>query len=589
MRLGLCILAVLAIATAVASEEVKPKEEPESTQTPLPSDLEEKVEVVEPLPTGEDPASFQTRLDTEEVGSRGQDLADLFRRVPGARVQDYGGLGSYATLSMRASTAEQVTVLVDGVPQNRALGGPVDLSSIPATQVEEINVFRGFGAASLGLGGVGGLVDIRTKPAGSTHGVQVQADLLGGGYQTGRLAASLAVPTGESRALRFDVEALATEGNFWFLDTGGTFFNADDDVVRRRENNDIHQTALRFQHAWERIGPSQVRVALNLQDRDRGVPWIDNLPTSTARLENRLADLTTVWNRRGRGSTEDLEVVFNAFEADSRFLDENADFGAATDRTTQMRGAGLAGVWRVSTGKHNVTTRADGRWEQARVRDALLVIEDRGGAERSLLGLTVEDMVSLGRWTVSPSLRWDLRDDEFIAGGGGTLPPPAEDLSEDALSGKIGVVWAAGPKTNIRGSIGSFYRAPSLRELFGNRGALRGNPDLRSERGRAAEVGVVHGLSRGGFETSIEIVGFGRRTEDLIHFRQQSQGVAVAVNLLDTEVYGVEALASLSWRNGVWLDASLTRQRATDVSGGPFDGQPLIYHPERLGYAGVRW
>ena len=73
----------------------------------------------------------------------------------------------------RASTAEQVTILVDGVPQNRALGGPVDLSSIPATQVDTITVFRGFGPASLGLGGIGGVVDIRTRPAGSALGAQV--------------------------------------------------------------------------------------------------------------------------------------------------------------------------------------------------------------------------------------------------------------------------------------------------------------------------------------------------------------------------------------------------------------------------------
>ena len=44
--------------------------------------------------------------------------------------------------------------------------------------------------------------------------------------------------------------------------------------------------------------------------------------------------------------------------------------------------------------------------------------------------------------------------------------------------------------TTVRGSVGSFYRSPNLRELFGDRGALRGNPDLVAERGTAAELAL---------------------------------------------------------------------------------------------------
>jgi iron complex outermembrane receptor protein len=558
-------------------------------EVPLPSDLEERVEIREPLPRGEDPAAFQTRLSTEEINSRGQDLADILRRVPGAHVRDYGGLGSYATISLRASTSEQVTVLVDGVPQNRALGGAVDLSSIPATQVEEINVFRGFGPADLGLGGVGGVIDVRTKPVGSSPAVQGQVDLLGGSLETGRLAAAVSIPTGEARGLRLDAEAMTSAGSYFFLDTGGTYFNSSDDQVRRRENNGLEQTALRLQHAWDRIGRDRVRVALNLQDRERGVPWIDNLPTGSARLTDRRGDFTTSWVRSGQGRTDDVEVVLNAFGTESRFADPDADFGIATDRITEMEGVGLAGVWRGSLGLHRVTARADLRRERAAVRDLLLSIDDRGGGERSWLGLTVEDVVTTGRWTVSPSLRWDYRADEFVEGGGGTLPPPAEDVTEGAGSGKIGVAWAAGPRTSVRGSVGTFHRPPSLLELFGNRGALRGNPTLRPERASSAELGVAHVTETAGPRLDVELVGFGRRTRDMIHFRQQSQGVAVAVNLLETEVFGFEGMGGVGLRNGLRFDFSVTWQRATDRSGGPFDGKPLIFHPEWLGYTGLRW
>ena len=128
-----------------------------------PVELEERVAVRAALPDDEDVAAFSTTVVLDDARARGAELADVLRRVPGARVRDYGGFGRFATVTLRGSTAEQVTVLVDGVPQNRSLGGPVDLSAIPLSQVEEVHIFRGFAPAALGLGGIGGVIDVRVR------------------------------------------------------------------------------------------------------------------------------------------------------------------------------------------------------------------------------------------------------------------------------------------------------------------------------------------------------------------------------------------------------------------------------------------
>ena len=70
--------------------------------------------------------------------------------------------------------------------------------------------------------------------------------------------------------------------------------------------------------------------------------------------------------------------------------------------------------------------------------DDIGALRDRGGVNRDLVAITVQDLLPLGRLTVAPSLRWELRQDTFLAAGGGALPPPATDLDEDNLSGKIG-------------------------------------------------------------------------------------------------------------------------------------------------------
>jgi len=99
VRVAGYIVIVLLMAGAIRAAET---DDEQSDDGPQPSGITERVEVHAPLPEGQDVAAFATRLDTEEVTMRGEDLAEVLGRVPGARVFDYGGLGSYATLSLRA-------------------------------------------------------------------------------------------------------------------------------------------------------------------------------------------------------------------------------------------------------------------------------------------------------------------------------------------------------------------------------------------------------------------------------------------------------------------------------------------------------
>jgi iron complex outermembrane receptor protein len=580
---------LLALGAAIAAGALALADDaPEEETTEPKPEFEERVLVRERPAEDADPAAFRTTITGEELSGRAGDLADVLRRVPGARVRDYGGLGSYATVSVRASTAEQVRVLVDGVPQNRALGGPVDLSSIPATQIDEIHVWRGFSPTGLGPGAVGGVIDVRSKPPGSEPDVAV--DLVAGELGTRRASASLALPSGRASGFRADAEGISSDGDFLFLDTGGTPGTTDDDVVRSRTNNDLESLAVQLQQGWNELGRSRLRLSLRLHDRERGVPWVDNLATQTARHEERLADLTASWTRTGGERSPETRVILDGFDQKLRFFDPDGDFGVATDRHTEMSGGGASCVLRHTRGPHRLQLRADARRERVSVRDDRLPqAPERGGSRRTILGLALEDALALGRWVVAPSLRWDRRDDDFVAGSEGTLPAPAADVTEDGWSGKLGVAYSLAGGTTIRGSAGSAFRSPNLLELFGDRGSLRGNPGLRAERSRAVELGVAHRGTGDALAGSVEVVGFARRTDDLIYFRQQSQGVAVATNLLDARVYGIETSAGVSWRTMLHVDLGVTRQRATDCSGGPFDGRPLIYHPEWLGYLGLRW
>ena len=561
------------VIAAVAAEE------PE--RSPLASRLEEQVEVRAELPEEEEVAAFATTIETDRAAERAEDLADLLRRVPGARVRDSGGLGSYATVSLRASTAEQVTVLVDGVPQNRALGGPVDLSSIPASQIERIKVYRGFGPARFGLGGLGGVVDVRTRAA--VPSTEASVDLLAGELETQRLAWSLSPASGGNGALRIGGEALRGDGDYFYLDDRGTPFNPSDDFERRRVNNEVEQWSLLMQQTWERGNEERLRVGLRLQRRDRGVPGLGNFQSETAALDEGLEDLSASWTRPGRGAVESWVVKLDGFRQTIDFVDREGKIGIdVQDQTTRLVGGGLDGLMRAAAGRQHFLVRLDLRREQAKVRDRLKGQADRGGADRDLLALTAEDLITLGRLTLAPSLRWEYLRNEFRRGGAGTIHPLTEDIADGNWAGKLGVAYRTSAEFALRGSVGRFHRNPNLLELFGDRGAVLGNSALDPESGETVELGLAWKRERPRVGWNVEAVGFGRRVDDLISLILTSQATSQPRNIATAEVYGLELSVAADWPWGLELYAAGTLQRATDTG---FD-EPIPLQPEEMAFLG---
>ncbi|RMF76395.1 MAG: TonB-dependent receptor, partial [Acidobacteria bacterium] len=202
----------------------------------------------------------------------------------------------------------------------------------------------------------------------------------------------------------------------------------------------------------------------------------------------------------------------------------------------------------------------------------------------------LEDVVARGRWTVAPSLRWERRADRFLAGAGGLLPPPAASATEDGLSGKLAVRRALGRRLALRATAGRVYRAPSLLELFGDRGAVVGNPALRPESGTKLEAGVSYETRDDAARRhlSAEIVAFGSWIDDLVVFELNSQSTAVPRNVGRARIAGLEAL--VTWRGRrLALSASGTLQHAEDRSGGVLDGARLVGRPARLGSLTADW
>jgi len=101
---------LLGLAAATPSDSTASPPQPVLT---LP---EVRVEARRPEPSARrrQPTGFVSDVPAGASGHAFETLGDLLGRTAGARIQQYGGLGSFATVSLRGAPAGQLAVYVDG-------------------------------------------------------------------------------------------------------------------------------------------------------------------------------------------------------------------------------------------------------------------------------------------------------------------------------------------------------------------------------------------------------------------------------------------------------------------------------------------
>ncbi|GAA4357854.1 TonB-dependent receptor plug domain-containing protein [Hymenobacter saemangeumensis] len=97
-------------------------------------------------------------------------LDDLLRLLPALEVQSRGSFGAQADITLRGSTFNQVLLLLDGMRLNDPLTGHfAGYLPIAPSEIEQIEIVRGPGAALYGPDAVGGFINIVTKTFAATQ------------------------------------------------------------------------------------------------------------------------------------------------------------------------------------------------------------------------------------------------------------------------------------------------------------------------------------------------------------------------------------------------------------------------------------
>jgi len=546
-----------------------------------------------------DETASNTVITRSQLANSTSDLPEVLDEQPGLRTSRLGGLGSFSSMAIRGSTGDQVNVYLDGVPLNSGLGGAVDLSSVPLGPIQRVVIYRGLAPLTFGASAMGGVVSVRTWSPEAQR-----LELRGGGGSFGTRFGRLfygggAGDWGGSVALDYQ----GTEGDFAFVNDGGTAFEPSDDVESIRSNNGFNGGSLMLK-GRVRLSKALTLDAVNLLNAKKcGIAGHGLHPTMAAHL-------TTIRNvaglhlrgQRVAGTGLDFSVVPWVTWSQLSFKDPLGEVGVGTDDTLDQH---------VSPGLRlhsSLTLPLDGdmRWwlspqvalelrheafsPGSPALDPLTVISSTrtrlsvgGGVQFGLDPMDTEVIASLRHESSWSSLYIPENRDDL------TREEP-QNTAVEALTWRVAVAQRTIDNVKLTANLSHSVRMPSLFELFGNTGAVLGNPSLLPERGLNADLGMVYrpNLASSTDTLALEIYGFWNQSEDRIQFVRTSQGVSVAQNIDAAEIYGVEVGSYLDVLTHLRARASFTWMPAMNRSQAPaYAGKQLPNRPRWKGYGRI--
>jgi iron complex outermembrane receptor protein len=553
-------------------------------------------------------SGFVATLDVVDRRHRVEDLSSVLSQMIGVRVRQYGGLGGFATVSIRGSSSNQVDVYLDGVPLNDAYTGVSNVGDLPLDGVRRVEVFRGFTPSHLGSSSMGGSINLITendegfgKP---TLISKVEARQSYGSFETSKQTVSL---WSELQRVKFFVHGgrLTSQGNFEFLNDNTTPLNTADDRPAVRLNNDFE--------SWNALGRlfaelpalGNATVSYNAAVREGGVPGVGSFQSLTARSQRRsqlvnvqLDPQAVFWDR--------VQTFAGGFysQTDERFHDPNGEIGLTpqdTDNSFQSYGGSVRA--RLRSGKVPVTLEAfyEAKDESFRPRQTLpepSIGPDRG---RTTQTATISgDLFLLDQNLVlSVTQRFLSQTTEFYDPPQllGLPPSPQGKTRRNAQTPRLGFRWHPMSVLTFKGNWGRTFRQPTMLELFGNIGSVTGAAGLEPEEGENRDIGVVLALDAAGAlrDVFVEVVYLDNEIDNLILFFPNSQFTSRPTNIGSARILGWEVSVSTLLFNRLRFAGNYTHLDARDTGPIPFyNGNELPGRPRDdvtllLDYVRARW
>jgi len=500
-----------------------------------------------------------------------KDLGELLSKIPGVRVTKLGGRGSYTVVSIRGSTAGQVAIYLNGILMNMGGEGAVDLSTIPLSAVERIEVYRGSVPARFGISGIGGVINIVTFEESKFNVVKASA----GSF---RSYSAESINNVGKALISLNLEC--SRGDYLYDNDNGTPFNPSDDYEARRQNNAYRLNDIKISR---KVG-DRTKIFLNYFSKHRELPKPapgsdrdDFVSRSNLSEERFLGEITT--NFRLSNKTMGAFSIYGLL-SEREFRNPYGDIGWGGQKHNWYNSyklGGRASLNYLLSEEGLLEAYLDFSFEKLIPGGDIVSqgywspLKGVSEYERGLINFSLDYNISKGKLILVPWVRflslWESSK---------KLDGVEENSTDDSFCYGIRSKYILDENWAIKATWGKAVRLPTFYEKFGDGAFILPNPGLKSERGENFDFGLEY-MSK---DLMISVTYFRSDIDDLIEFVMANPKFAYYKNIKGAKVEGIELEFSKVWSMGWSANLSYTYMRSRSEILGYREGKPLPNRPE---------
>lgn len=551
----------------------------------LPSVVVERERTVAESENERDSTGAVTTIERKELDRPGENLDQVLDRQAGVSAVRLGGLGDFSAASIRGSSFDQVLVFLDGIPLNAGLGGAVDLSALPLSHIERMEIYRGFAPVEATASALGGAVFLSTreleKKTLSARGGYgsfntISAGLFGGGL--------IDFTGNEKTRMAAGLDFMHSRGNFSFRNNNGTALDPSDDFDQKFTNRDFDRVGTLFKVTHDFTPRARGTFLQDFFYREGGLQRGGAVITTRSRLQLVRSITGVEFRLRDAVINEDSLRLQAYYTFSQTELDDPlGEFrGFPQDEIKKSYSPGTSVTWRGGHGAIRGTTHFSYRFERYSPAYRIPTVFTDGTSDRQSVAWALGGELEMpgAKLLVAPQYRYEHAWNSFRpASTSSPLNPQKVRQSGGGHSVRGGLLWKPVDGFKLRGNAGRAFRFPSLFELFGDSALIAGNPHLKPEKGLNLDSGFELTRNHELIAAKAGITFFYQDVDNLIQF-VRTLVLTRPENVDRATIKGVESSLSVTALAAFRLDAThtwLTSRIRSKVAAR--DGRKIPFRP----------
>jgi len=486
--------------------------------------------------------NFQV-FERSEFINRYENLASFLEQQNGMQVQQSGGLGNPALISIRGANSSQTQLLINGIAVNNSQYGSYDLNSIPINQIERIEISRSGSSFDLSDRAIGGTINIVTRVQGSGHTLSMR-------YRSeSTYAFAMSSQPSQGLSVQYDHEQSAN--NYDYPVPSPYNDSQNQNQIRPLENAEFRRSSLQLIQQFESL-----TISGRYNQQDKNIPYyFRNNPDNSAQLSQEDFSLSATDNYQFNHQISNAKIMSDhqwqlyLNKVDERYQDPDGLIGLGMDNDDfNQYKVELQGQSKIEIKNWLFQSQLQGFEEGFASRhtddtDSYECDTPQGSCDQLAYQKSLTILIA-GKW-IDLKKNHDISFD-FYRKASNSYNRKRSTISSSNESNQIfyGYNFKYGYYFNqheAQLSLKKSHKTPSLFQRYGDRGLLLGNEDLLAETSRTLAIDLLFRMSD---QQQLTSSIFYRQLEDAIVPVYDSRGIGRYENSSQATLMGIES----TWR-----------------------------------------